>query len=290
MKQTALLVFNPQSGKKQMTGEEVLEHIHLNLKDFEINKFEVSGDEVKSRLKDSMKQSRPNLILIAGGDGTVKLTAECLPEKIPMAILPTGSANGLAKCLGICSFEDGLEALRKLETMHMDAIQIGDELCLHLADFGSNANLINKFEEKGLRGMLGYIQSSLSEVFSLESRQFRLELPDETVDLEAIMLVIANGREYGTGATINSKGILDDGKFELISVEVKSSLEFMMLTKKMFTGEPLDESAVRTWSVENCRIMNLDQANFQIDGELRGKPDSIDVKIKAGAYEFVKKS
>lgn len=290
MKKNALLVFNPRSGKNQKTKEEILVLIQLNLEGYELSDFDVLGDDVQRRLTDTLSQIQPALVIIAGGDGTVKLTTTCLTSKVALAILPLGSANGLAKCLGIGSFEDGLDALRKLDIFQMDAIMIGDELCLHLADFGFNASMIHKFEQGDTRGMIGYFKSSVSEAFSTVSSRFKLEMPEETLDLDAKMLVIANGEEYGTGATINTEGIMNDGKFEIISVEINSPRDLLVFTKSLISGEHQDQPVVKSWSVESCKIYNLDKANFQIDGELRGNPDFIEVKIRKGAFDFVHKS
>jgi len=290
MKRKAVLVFNPESGKDQISKEELVELIHVHLLDFEVAIFEIVEENVHQRLTNFFKQIQPDLVLIAGGDGTVKLTTDCLKIRVPLAILPRGSANGLAKCLGIKSLEDGLVALQTLGKFQMDAVQIGDELCLHLADFGFNASMIHKFEQGDLRGMLGYIKSSISEVFSTESKRYRIEMPGESIELEAKMLVIANGEQYGTGAVINTEGKIDDGKFEIIAVEVKSGRDLISFTKGLVTGENQEQSSVKTWSMESCKIFNLDRANFQVDGELRGCPESINVKIKKGAFDFVIKS
>jgi diacylglycerol kinase (ATP) len=290
MKNKAVLVFNPGSGIDQISKEELEVQIHNYLIGYELVTFEILGEDVPHRLSRLFRQIKPNLVLIAGGDGTVKLTTDCLKSRVPLSILPLGSANGLAKCLGIGNLEDGLEALRKLEIFQMDAVQIDDELCLHLADFGFNASMIHKFEQGDSRGMLGYLKSSISEVFTTKSCRFRIEMDGESIELEAKMLVIANGEKYGTGAVINTEGKIDDGKFEVIAVEFKSAGDLISITKGLVTGENQLQSAVQTWSTEACEIFNLDQANFQIDGELRGNPDKIKVKIKKGAFDFVIKS
>jgi diacylglycerol kinase family enzyme len=290
MRNKAVLVFNENSGKDQVALHELVERIQMNLQGFELEVFEIQGEKAQVRLAGFLGKTKPNLIIIAGGDGTIKLTANTVKFRVPLAVLPLGSANGFAKCLGISNLEDGFEALRKLEVGQVDAIQIGDELCLHLADFGFNASMIQKFEEGNTRGMLGYIKSSISEVFNSESCRFRIEMKAETIELAAKMLVIANGEEYGTGATINTEGMMDDGKFEIVAVEFKSTGDLISITKGLVTGENQAKSAVKTWSTEACKIYNLDRANFQIDGELRGNPLEVDVKILKGAFDFVKKN
>lgn len=287
MKKTAVLVFNPGSGKEQTSKEELIEQIQLHLQGYDLAIFEIFGEGVIERLTEIFNQVKPDLVIIAGGDGTIKLATDCLTSRVTLAILPLGSANGLAKCLAINTLEEGLQALQKMRIFKMDAVQIDDELCLHLADFGFNASMIHKFEQGDSRGMLGYIKNSITEVFTTKSCRFRIETDAESIELEAKMLVIANGEKYGTGAVINTEGEIDDGKFEVIAVDYSSAADLISITKGLVTGEHQDHSAVKTWSMESCRIFNLDMANFQIDGELRGNPETINVKIKKGAFDFV---
>lgn len=290
MEKRALLIFNPSSGNSQISIEELLVRILSNLENFHVDTFEVFGEEVSPRLSKILRKQNPELLIIAGGDGTVKLAANCLRSRVPIAILPLGSANGLAQCLGIKNLEDGLEALRNLAIFTIDAIQINDETCIHLADFGFNASMIHKFEASGSRGMFGYIKSSISEIFQSASCRYKVKFDSEIIELDAKMLVIANGEEYGTGAVINTEGRMDDGKFEIIAVEFKTAGDLISITKCLVTGEHQAKPAVKTWSAKSCTIYNLDLANFQIDGELRGNPESVKVKIKKKAFDFVGKT
>ncbi|MDZ7898876.1 MAG: diacylglycerol kinase family protein [Arcicella sp.] len=77
---------------------------------------------------------------------SVELVAECIIKtSIVLGILPGGSANGLARELGIP--EDPAEALdvliygmvRKIHTT-----TVNDQLCIHLSDVGLNAYLMKK--------------------------------------------------------------------------------------------------------------------------------------------------
>jgi diacylglycerol kinase (ATP) len=49
-----------------------------------------------------IKKADPDLIVIAGGDGTVAGVLAMLPDRtVPVAIIPTGSANNIARSVGI---------------------------------------------------------------------------------------------------------------------------------------------------------------------------------------------
>lgn len=289
MDQKALLIFNPKSGSDSISLEELTERIAMHLKQAELSIFQTTGENDADKIRKEINKHNPSLLLVAGGDGTVKLVAESLQAQLPIAILPLGSANGLAKCLGIDLLEDGLEALRHLKMKNVDGIDINGELCLHLADFGFNANLIEKFEEQGTRGMMGYIKSSFSQIFETEPYRYLIKTKDENWEVSTRMLLIANGDRFGTGAIVNPGGSLDDGKFELITLDVERLEHLFEVGKSLVSGEtPIGES-MKIWKLDSCKIENLDQVNFQIDGELKGQPEEVTVHIQAARFQFVVK-
>ncbi len=290
MKAKALMVFNPNAGSDQVTAAELADQVIAALPNMTLDIFETAGENDKEVLQQQLAATKYELILIAGGDGTVKLAAACAQQHCPMAILPVGSANGLASCLGIKTMADAWDALAKMETINMDGIMIAGELCLHLADFGFNANLVHRFEEGDSRGMIGYIKSSLSEIFSTEISRFVLEYDGEQTEVEAHMLVIANGDRYGTGAVINPEGEMGDGWFEIIAVHVQDAEDLIQLSVGLISGNKIEGKSFRTWTLKSCSIQNLSGAKFQIDGELMGTPSKITVKIEPGVFCFVKKT
>jgi diacylglycerol kinase (ATP) len=290
MEGKALLIFNPNAGSEETGVLELTSRAREALPELILEVFETSGERDEESLRRKLKASKYELILIAGGDGTVKLAAACAWEHCPMAILPMGSANGLARCLGINSLEDAWDALARMETVSMDGVMIGDHLCLHLADFGFNANLVHRFEEGDSRGMVAYIKSSLAEIFSTQLSQFVLEYDGERTEIEAHMLVIANGDRYGTGAVINPEGELSDGWFEVIAVQVLDAEDLIRLSMGLISGEKIEGKSFRTWTLKSCKIRNLSGAKFQIDGELMGTPSEITVGIEPGIFRFVRKT
>ncbi|WP_339757183.1 diacylglycerol/lipid kinase family protein [Algoriphagus aquimarinus] len=283
-----LLIYNPVSGNDSITDVELLEMAQVRMPDFTVELWETTGENDEDKIKAKYTKSKPDLVLIGGGDGTVKLVAKCLQEeKVPMCILPLGSANGLAKCLGINDMVDSWESVRDFKAHDIDAIQINGELCLHLADFGINANLIQKFEQEESRGMLAYVKNSFSEIFGAEAKKFQLEISGESIEVIAKMIVIANGDQYGTGAIVNSNGIMDDGKFEVIAFNPETAEDYVRMTMAFFKGDIDEVEGVRSWSVEECKLSNPEGAEFQIDGEMMDSTDFISAKIEKHAFKFL---
>lgn len=288
MRKVCLFVFNPISGENGLYEEELEEMVLIKLPQYDTHIYKTTGSEDINKIKLEYDRLQPDIVLVGGGDGTVKLTAKALQEmNTILCIVPLGSANGLANCMGIHTVEDAWEAVRNFQVHAIDAIHINGELCLHLADFGFNANLVKKFESTDGRGMLSYITSSVSEIFSTEPKVYRLTINGESQEVSAKMLVVANGDQYGTGALINCQGKLDDGKFEIIALNPESAKDYIRMTMAMFKGDLEEQDSSRVFRCESCVIENLEGEEFQIDGEIMGKPESVEAVIEKEAFQFI---
>ena len=97
MKKNILLVVNPISGdvdKSELIDATTLFAIKENLNLFV---YTTSGDDDISKIKALYEKHKPQRIIIAGGDGTIKMVAEATEDQdVILGILPAGSSNGLA--------------------------------------------------------------------------------------------------------------------------------------------------------------------------------------------------
>ena len=158
-----LLVVNPISGG--IDKSELIEKTRQKLikEKAELSIFYTSGKKDKENVAEKIAEFRPDRILVAGGDGTLKLIAEVLAgQQIPIGLLPAGSANGLAENLNLPENTDKMleVALWNCFTS-VDCILLNGELCLHISDIGLNAALIKNYEEGNVRGKLGYLIQSI---------------------------------------------------------------------------------------------------------------------------------
>lgn len=285
-----LLIINPISGSTQDKTEmvsqikETIEKHHGRLRI-----WETSGQEDQQKIKDMLEKDPVDAILVGGGDGTVKMVAEVIMDlDHKIGIIPMGSANGLATSLEISGLEQALEAVTYGEEIKMDAIRINGELSLHLSDFGFNASLIKKFEDGGERGMLSYFKSSLAQLFDIKPYRFEIIIDGKSEIVEAKMLVIANGNKYGSGALINPVGNIDDGIFEIITLNPDGFEEIVRISIAMFRGNLQEMESVKIWHASKAEVKNLDGADFQIDGELLGKVEKVDIEVAKKPIRFYK--
>ena len=97
------LVHNPSAGDEQHAEERLLKQLEAGGHD---TRLVSTQRKFERRLEDP-----GDLVVVAGGDGSVKDVALALAgRRVPLAILPTGTANNIAKSLGVLGSVDELIA------------------------------------------------------------------------------------------------------------------------------------------------------------------------------------
>lgn len=276
---TVLLVVNPISGgidKSDLIDQVKNEVEKINAS---IIIFQTTGEEDVFNLKQKIQELEPCRILVAGGDGTIKIAAEALQDKeIPLGILPAGSANGLSVNLLLPrTIEEQLKIGLGNNFKKMDVVLVDEEYCLHMSDFGLNAELIRKYEKSPVRGKLGYLLQSIPTL--VESNypfKFEVQVNGETIYKEGILLAIANAQSYGTGAKVNPRGKIDDGKFEIL---IFKNFDMFEILKTLRNEVELDPDFVEIISSSKARVCCLNPVAFQVDGEFLGERECVDVSI-----------
>jgi len=278
---TVLLVVNPISG--DLDKSHLLDQVKTEIIDINANLivFYTKGENDVKELSQTIGKINPCRIICAGGDGTIKLVAEALrSRKIPLGIIPAGSANGLATNLDLPeNINDQIKTALGDEVNTIDIIMIDDEVCLHMSDFGLNAELIRNYQRSTVRGKIGYLLQSIPTLVESEYPfQFVIEANGKILKTEGILVAIANARSYGTGATVNPKGKIDDGKFEIL---IFKNFDVIEILKTLRNEVELDPEFMETIQTTEARISCTKPVAFQIDGEYLGERQNVNIKIKA---------
>jgi YegS/Rv2252/BmrU family lipid kinase len=242
--------------------------------------YETTGKKDKEAISEIIARNKPSRILVAGGDGTISMVAECvLGTDICLAIIPAGSANGMAVNFNIPQqLEEQIAIAFSDCTMKLDALFINNKICLHIADLGINAELIKNYEQSGIRGKVGYLLQSVPTLLNTDyPYQFTVETETETVTETGILLAIANANKFGTGATINPKGKINDGKFEIL---IFKNLDFIEIFKTISERPELSDDFVRVIATKNAKISTPNKVPFQIDGEFLGEIEHVVARVE----------
>lgn len=235
-------------------------------------------------IKEQIKLFAPQQVVGVGGDGTIKLVAECLLNtNIKLGIFPAGSANGMAAEFNIHT-KNALDVIAKGFSKKIHLTNINDELCIHLSDIGLNAYAMKRFKNQKVRGMWGYFIASLKVLTQNPKMEISMRIDKKTIKMEAEMIVIANATKYGTGAVINPVGRLDDDLFEVVVVKKISVREVF---KMVFTHAAYDLNKTEVFQASSLSMHTKRKAHFQIDGEYLGKIQSLKVELIPAALQVI---
>ena len=266
-----LFVVNPVAGGKDKNLFWTSLEQALAVSPFDFLTYPTTGNNDVQQLRHLLSTHPFTRVIAVGGDGTVKLAAEQLVHHpISLGIIPMGSANGMARELGIPS--QPKEALRIAlgpVTTCIDTVHIENHgLCIHLSDLGLNATLIEHYQANRLRGMWGYGRV-LVRTFLQRSR-FRIYLVNDQLRLNrsVYMVMLANARMFGTGAMINPTGSLKDGLFEVVMIK---DIRWWDFPRLFFSNRKQYQDREEVVSVKSISIATKRPVHFQMDGEYKGK-------------------
>ena len=273
------MVVNPISGdvdKAEFIQETKFFSDALNLR-FVL--YETTGINDDTVIKSLYEQHQPERVLVAGGDGTIKMVAEALEEyDVIIGILPAGSANGLSVDLNLSSaLDENLRIAFNNKAMEMDMISINGRKSMHLSDLGLNAELVKNYQSGSMRGKLGYALQTFSTLSEMkEPFSAIIKANNKEIDVTARIIIIANSQKYGTGVTINPNGKMDDGKFEIVVIK---NLDLLVFGKIITGNMPLDSDDVLIISTDEATIETQEPIPFQIDGEYMGEETFLEIEI-----------
>jgi diacylglycerol kinase (ATP) len=276
-----LFVINPIAGDIDKNELEYDIQALCDQNNIEYSFYKTTGKEDKEAIKNLIHTLNPEAVYAVGGDGTVNEVAGLLiGSDIALGIIPLGSGNGLSKDLNIPQdTEEALKLINCSTEKRIDTLDINGYPSIHLSDFGFNGLVVNKFCEGDTRGPGAYAWIALQEYLTYEPKKYHIVTDAETFEGEAFMVTIANANSFGSNASINPKGILNDGRFEICLIEPFPKAAGIGILYKLYTDSIDDSVFSRRLICKTATIINIDNELMHIDGEPVKLESEIHVKM-----------
>jgi YegS/Rv2252/BmrU family lipid kinase len=157
------------------------------------------------------------IVVAVGGDGSVNETAASLKHRsTSLAIIPTGSGNGMALHLGIPT--DMEEALRVINTGHtvpIDTLAANEHFCIGTLGVGFDAHIAHLFAQAGKRGYSTYVKLVLTEFASYKEKRFSILVDQKPIERDCFLLTFANSSQFGNNAVIAPFADVRDGIIDI---------------------------------------------------------------------------
>ncbi|SDI02206.1 YegS/Rv2252/BmrU family lipid kinase [Proteiniclasticum ruminis] len=231
-------------------------------------------------------------ILIAGGDGTVDILINYMMErdiKLPIGILPMGTANDYAKYIGIPKdISKALEKMFRLPSMKMDVGKINEKYFINVASTGLLTDVSQKThsELKNAIGKLAYYIKGLEQIPTFRKIPVKFTSEEKTYDGDMYALLVFNGRTAGN-LDFAYKSKANDGLLDVILIKA-SFKEIVPLLAKMLRGDHLEDPVgLLYFQTKELFIETTDELIVSdIDGE-RGPDFPLHIQCIQGGIEVL---
>jgi len=217
------------------------------------------------------------LVVAWGGDGTVhEVAGPLIGSSTALAIVPSGSGDGLARGLGLPRRPE--QALRLALTGpigSMDTGRIGDRHFLNIAGVGFDAAVGAAFNQSARRGVGAYVRGALAGVWTYRPEAYRLVFDGVERAGRCFVIVFANGPQYGNGLCIAPDADPADGRLNLVLVADGSAWRQVwrarrLGVRRLARAEGVHRQLVETASVEGDRLVcHVDGETFETSGRLK---------------------
>ena len=216
------------------------------------------------------------LIVLGGGDGTVSgVAARLAAAGATLGLLPTGTANDLARTLGLpAGVADAVDVIADGEAVGIDLGIVGDDAFVNVASVGLSVG-VTRALSPGLKRRLGpaaYPVAAVRAYLRHEPFRARLEFPDgdhpdaELGDL--LQVAVANGRHYGGGNVVAPDAAVDDHLLDVYAIPRGTALHRLQVARHFATGAFTERDEVLHVTTRRVRLVTTPSLAVNVDGEV----------------------
>jgi YegS/Rv2252/BmrU family lipid kinase len=284
----SLLIHNPRAGNGGSRRHRALDESRrvLFAAGIETTLVEVSAPGDTSELARRAAAEGRDLVIVCGGDGTLNeavngLAANPGGRQVPLALLPGGTANILAKELGIpWSFPRAAACLIRA-TPRTIALGLATPLetpeksrhFLCVAGAGPDGAIVHAVDlgMKERAGILAYWYEGARQLFGYKFPRFRVRAGGRSVD--ASLVIVGRTKHYGGPFRITTEASLFEDEFELTALETQSALRYLSYLPTLWLGKLRGAPGVHFWKADSlvCEPLGAEPVYAQVDGEPLGR-------------------
>jgi diacylglycerol kinase (ATP) len=213
-----------------------------------------------------------DMVVVGGGDGTMNAAALGVIETgLPLGVLPLGTANDLARTLGIpFDLNQAVDVIVAGRTRKIDLGLVNGQPFFNVASLGLAAELAQKLtgDIKRRYGRLGYALVAM-RVLS-RARPFSAVISSETesVRVKTLQIAVGNGRYYGGGNAVEKDAAIDDEHLDLYSLELQRAWKLAFMARSFRVGAHGAWREVRAVRAQEFDIRTRKPKPINADGEI----------------------
>ncbi len=269
----AMLVYNSKAGKEK-AGQlgDVVEALAAEVGELTLVQTVEPGDGEKICRE---RGGDHDLLLLLGGDGTVHecINGAAAAERAPdIAVLPGGTCNDFARTLHL-PLQVGRAAEEVLagRLKDTDLGRVNGRVFTNFVGIGLITDTSENIDadQKEKMGKLSYFLSTLRTLRQAEPFAFRLKHDAGTINSEAVMILVANGRSLGTAKLPFSGEGVQDGLLDVLIVrEAGLSLAWQVINGGDLTDYRASGGVIEYLQTTSLRVETDEPKRIDSDGEV----------------------
>lgn len=274
-----ILILNPTSGASMLATLEGTPEQHegrilaaLRTYDIEPEVWYTTPDDPGDGLARQAAKEGADIVIVAGGDGTIHAVANGLIESTStLGIIALGTMNNLAHSLGIPdTIEAACAIIARGETKLIDIGKINDHVFLEVAGIGLEALLFPAAEEIKSRGWLSTIHGAIRGLFSLLSYQpKRLKILFDGRrwrPYKALQVTVCNSAYYGAHFQLVPNALMDDGLLDVVIFKNFSKLEYLQHAVSISQGKRAFQPKITHRKAKSLYVSAEEPVSYHADG------------------------
>ena len=269
-----LFIVNPVSARRHRLNldqfRKSLQHRDLNHKVAQWKTAENLNHDLQSIDLNSFQ-----CIVAVGGDGTVNevLNATFVQGR-KYGLIPLGSGNGLGRSLGIpLSAEKALDIIQKGSSRLLDVGVMNERLFVNVAGIGFDAEVARAFGQTS-RGLIGYVIEVIRLYFGSREKRYSITTSDGQKEVDAFLISIANGDQWGNNFYIARDARFDDGVLDLVTMRKPALYQIPSLLRALLKKRK--HKLLGTFTSDQFMIQRQMASTVHYDGE----PSEAGVELK----------
>jgi len=282
MKQEIIIIYNPSSGKKRRINLPDYVSKYLDFEKFEPQIWTSESSEHMLRLAEKAAMSSVEIVVAAGGDGTVNAVASMLVNTDKkLYVFPLGSGNGFARHFNIpVSLSKSIQALSNKHLLsEIDCAKVNNHHFTNVAGVGFDAHISQLFANNTKRGFWGYFKAIIKEL-NYKPKVYKVETLEETWEGSAFLISVANCTQWGNNVFIAPMANPKDGKLDLVVLKNFNLFQvpailYQLLTKKVKTG-----TYFKTITSSQISISCQSHEPIHTDGEALNSYKELDYRVE----------
>ena len=233
----------------------------------------------------------PDLLAVCGGDGTMNEIATMVPEPpFPVALLPAGTANVLARELGLpLNPVRALKMALKGKARKIDLGLLGPGLrrrFLFVAGIGFDAYVVSQVRPalKSKLGIVAYAVALLECLQKYHFPEFQVTAGGRT--FTATSCLVCNSKRYGGGLLFCPAADMYDGFLDILILDGRSRLALAGFLLLAWLQRPMKGGWIHRLRSNDLRIEGAEGVSVQVDGELAGGLP-LDIGLTPAAFPLI---